>query len=512
MSSESLDALLGEDADLLAAGWHLRDLAQDGQLDGHQLLAELDARRDSLMTSDPAIVAGLLRVLHTLLLSSKPQQPTRVPVDENDWQAVERLLDAVPETAPNRFLLLHLLAIHRSRASLESLIQRLDQLPPSDWMEAAQTLSPLMQHDDWPVDAVFPQAVSLLAHAPLAAPLLDIANYMTRRQRVAVHPVADRVPMLAGLLGEVTNRLSRFEEDPHVFGDDVATVQQRLGEAVSLAISLCDALGLIGDQRFLGKLYQTLELKHRRVQCEAAGALARLGDATGQKRLIELASEPAARLRAIHYADELDLGELIDERMRSDEATAEAEMALWLSQPQQMGVPPTSVEVIESRRLLWPSYSSPIDVHLVRFEYSIGDRQYSNVGVTGPTVFTLSCDVADLPIDDIYAIYAGWHADHPDIFSVAAEQLNAAQKRIVEPLAAHLDRCGYEDIQAELLGFFLDEQAAVFQATRGSLRCRVVTDALETIDQPIAGRLRPLSAGDLFSLYKGRKMLRTFNE
>ncbi len=511
MSSEIFDVLLGENPDPVAAGFQLRDLMHSEAVDADGLLAEITVRSPSLATSDPAILGGLLRVLHTRILSAAESNGGAPVMGETEWLAIETLLDAIPETTPNRYLLLHLLAMIRSDASLRSLVQRLDVSPPRDWIEAAQILSPLMQRSGWPVSAVFPQGLSLLAHPSLASALLDIANFVTRQQWVAAHPATDRATMLANLLGEVTNRLTRFEEDPRSLGDDVNEVQQRLAEAVSLAISLCDSLSLIGNNRWIGKLYQAMELKHRRVQCEAAGALARLGESPGRDRLLELVSEPAVRLRAIHYADELGFGDRIDEAMRSDEATAEAEMALWMSQPQQMGVSPTHVEVVDQRRMLWPSFDGPVDVFLVRFEYRFGDQIYSNVGITGPAVFTLSCDVADLPADDIYAIYAGWHAEHPDIFAIIANQLNAAQKRIVEPLRTFLDRAGYEDLSIELLGFFLDEQAAVFQTTRNSISCRVVTDGLETIEQPIGGRLRPLAAIDLFNLYKGRKMLRTFN-
>ena len=280
---------------------------------------------------------------------------------------------------------------------------------------------------------------------------------------------------------------------------------------VALAVSLCDALALIADESSIGKLNQALELKHRRVQCEAAGALAKLGDEHGRERLIELAEEPSARLRAIAYADELDVGDEIDEKFRSDEATAEAELALWLSQPHQMGVPPTHVEFIESRRLLWPSFTDPVDVNLVRFEYNTGTSVYSNIGLTGPAVYTMSCDLADMPIDDIFAIYAGWHAEHPEIFGVRAGEFNEAQHRAMESYGQHLQHLGYESLEPKLLGIFLDERAGVFAAHREGTECVVITDGLETIDQPTAGRHRPLGPNDLFNLFKGRKMLRTFN-
>jgi hypothetical protein len=372
-------------------------------------------------------------------------------------------------------------------------------------------LSPLMQHDDWSVDAVFPEILDCLASPSLAASLLDLANYLFRNGRVQTHPAAAMVDSLNQLLGEVATRLGFFEENPRSFGDDVETVQRRLGEAVALAVSLCDAIGLIGDESSIGKLNQTVQLRHRRVQCEAAGALAKLGDEEGKKRLIELADDPAARLRAIAYADELDLGDEISEPLRSDESTAEAEMALWLSQPHQMGVPPTHVEVVTSRRLLWPSFTNPIDVTLVRFEYNLGDRCYSNIGMTGPAVFTMSCDLAEMPEDDIFAIYAGWHADHPEIFSVPAGSFNEAQIRLMESLQQHLQHAGYDEIKPALLGIFLDEHAGVFSASRENTECLVVTDGLETIDQATSGRQRPLQPEDLFNLFKGRKMLRTFN-
>lgn len=506
MFEEILESLLGRDADPVAAGWRLRELSEAAPEDGLPLVLELAQSTTSLAASDPAIVGGLLRVLHTLLLRSGNEAINRI-----DPSAIELIASALPAMTPNRYLLLHLLGMMRSEDSLEILVRQLRDAPPEKWMEAAQVLSPLMQHEDWPVETLYPDALEGLQHPSLASPLLDLANYVYRQKRLLRHPAADRIEMLNMLLGEVSGRLARFEENPRTFGDDVDTVQTRLGEAVALAVSLCDTVGLIGAESSIGKLNQTVALKHRRVQCEAAGALARLGDDFGRKRLLELTEDPAARLRAIHYADELGFGALVDERFRSDESTAESEISLWLSQPQQMGMPPSHVEVVDSRRMLWPSYRDLVDVFLVRFEYSFGERIYSNVGVTGPVTFAMSTDVADLPMDDIYAIYAGWHAEHPEIFAVPSDQFNEIQIRVMQPLQKHLEHLGYDSIQPALLGFFLDEKAGVFMAVRDGIQCVVVTDGLETIDHPVAGRLRPITPADLFNLYKGRKMLRTFN-
>ncbi|MCD0460620.1 HEAT repeat domain-containing protein [Roseiconus lacunae] len=509
MSLETtLAALVGPESDPVAAGYRLKEVADGDSAVVIEVLRYLAEHHEPLSQSDPAIIGTLLRIVHSKLAGGEDIQAALSALQPELIGGIDQ---ALPTNVSNRHLLLQLLTQARSDDALKVLVERLIERPLDDWMQVGQVLGPLMSHNDWDIDALFPKLLECISEPSTAAPLLDLANYLYRSERVDPHPAAEMVTSLQELLGAVSRRLERFEEDPRSFGDDVPTVQKRLGEAVALAVSLCDSLACIGDATSVGKLNQTVTLKHRRVQCEAAGALAKLGDEEGRKRLIELADEPAARLRAIAYADELGIGEEIEDRLRSDESTAEAEMALWLSQPHQMGVPPTHVEVAANRRMLWPSFDDPVDVILVRFEYNTGSGLYSNIGLTGPGVSALSCDLADMPIDDIYAIYAGWHADHPDIFTVPANSQNEAQLRVMETFQQHLQHIGYEELKPQLLGLFLDERAGVFSAVREGTQCLVVTDGLETIDHATAGRHRPLAAEDIFNLYKGRKMLRTFN-
>ncbi|TWT67351.1 HEAT repeat domain-containing protein [Allorhodopirellula solitaria] len=515
-SDERLDGMLVPDADDVEAGLALKQLVDDATMTGPRLVSLLAAAADRLPDADPAVLGGLLRLIHTRVLHAQAagddKQLSGLPVD-----SLVRILTALSPEVANRHLLLQLLALMRTPESLTALVQTLSDSPPRGWMAAGQILSPLMQHDDWPIDRVFPGLLDCLGEPSMAAPILDLAGHLVRSGRTQdrdcepQHPAAERITALNALLSQVSDRLAKFEEDPRSFGSDVEQVQAILSEAVALAVSLCDAVGLIGDESSIAPLNKAGHLRHRRVQCEAAGALARFGNPAGVEQLIALAQEPSARLRAIAYADELGIGDQIDVSHRSPEATAQAEMALWLSQPQQMGVPPTSVEVVDSRRLLWPSFHDPVDVFLVRYQYDFGDRSYSNIGIAGPTVFSLSADVADLPPEDIYAIYAGWHAEHEDIFTVPASELNEAQRRLIEPLQSFLQRHDYEDVKAALLGFFLEETAAVFTASRAGVACVAVTDGLEIMDLPTAGRMRPATPADLFHLYKGRKMLRTFN-
>lgn len=501
-----LDSLLGDGVDPVKAAMMLRQVGAAEPVDGLRLLAELSDRTDSLRESDPAIIGGLLRGIHMLALRAE-----HAMLAELDPSIIVDAEQSLPELCPNRHLLLHLLSVQRSDESLGALVSRLVDDPPGEWIEAAQVLSPLMQHRDWPVEAVFPRLFSAIAHVSIATPAIDLANFLTRVKRVASHPAKDHVESLHRLLSGVTRSLERFEQDPSTLGDDVQTVQQRLSQAVALSVSLCDALGLIGLDASKPKLEQAMQLRHRRVQTEAAGALVRMGDEAGRERLIALASEPSARLRVIAYAEELGFEESIDAKYRSESALAESEVAIWLSQPDRFGVPPTSVETIDQKQWMWPGFNDPVDCFLVRFHYDLGQRSYSNIAIAGPAVFAMACDVADMQVDDIYAIYAGWQAEHPDIFTVAAVQFNAGQTRVVQGLQDHLDREGYEEIKPELFCVFLDEHASVYTAMREGKPCRVLTDGLETVHVPLAGRARPLGATDIWNLFKGRKMLRTFN-
>lgn len=508
MNQAQLDitALLDPEIDQAAAGIALRQIGVADPSEAAALVATLLDQRQRLAAADPAILGALLRGLHLLLLRGGAGAVERI-----DVAALTALDAALPPGCPNRHLLLHLLVMRCDAPALGAVVTRLLAQPPQDWEQAGHLLSPLMQRDDWPPEAVFPALLDCLESPALASPVLDLANHLRRRRRVDRHPAASRVANLVSLLAAVTSRLERFEADPRSFGDDVPTVQQRLGEAVALAVSLLDAIGLIGDVTAIPRLAEAMQLRHRRVQAEAAGALARLGDAAGIERLVALAEEPSARLRVITYADELGVGARIGPQYRSQESTAEAALALWLSQPAQFGVPPTSVETIDRRHQYWPSYEQPLDCFLVHFQYDLGAGSYSNVGISGPVTFALANSVADLPIDDIYAIYAGWQAEHDDIFAIGAEHLNQAQRRLVDQLAAAVQRAGYESPEVELFGVFLDEQAAVYRALRDDKPCRVITDGLEMIHLPITNQPRQLDGADLWNLYKGRKMLRVFN-
>ena len=221
--------------------------------------------------------------------------------------------------------------------------------PPHLSTQAAAPFFPLFRTRDFDVTALFPVLFDGLAHVQVATPILDLANYVTHSEMVTRHPASDLNEILIELLGNVTGRLGSLEGLSAADAASWDKARDQVNDGVALAVSLCDALGLIGDSAAVGKLLQALELGHRRVCTEAAAALVRLGEEIGKKTLASLATEPVARLRVLSYAEKLQFLDEIGEEFKSAEARAEAELVgrvdpFWIgTQPYRSGTSTNSI-------------------------------------------------------------------------------------------------------------------------------------------------------------------------
>jgi hypothetical protein len=410
-----------------------------------------------------------------------------------------------------RHLLLAWLAASRRRAALATLADLLAESPPRDALAVATALSPLFQRQDYDPAALFPRLLDGLEHGSAAAGILDLANFVTRQKLLPRHPAADRVASLASLLGGVVGRLGQLESSLGEVAGPAAALAQQVNEGVSLGVAVCDALAQIGDPAVVGKLYQALELRHRRLRVEAAAALARLGEASGADALVALAAEAVVRLRVLAYAEELGLLDRVDEAYRTELACQEAELVLWLAQPSQAGFPPSRCEWIESRELYWPGYDEPRTCSLFRFTYRRGDQEFSNVGIVGPLVHAFGADLLDLPPDDIFAAFAGWQAEHEEIYELDVAQLDELQRLDVYRLERRLRDDGCDAVQPLRLAFFFGEKALLARATRRGQPGVAVADAHKICWWPHAATRRPLGPDEAWCIYKGRHLLRTFN-
>jgi hypothetical protein len=407
--------------------------------------------------------------------------------------------------------LLQCIAWRRESADLNRLSTLLVSKPPSSWIPMAVAISPLMRSGKWDIGSVFPTLLVGLQHPSMAAPVLDLANYCVHSQRTKEHPAKARQESLVAILGGVISRLALAEEDPKTLGNTTEEIQGVLNDSIALAVALCDAVGLLGARNSIGKLHQALELQHRRVQTEAASSLARMGEEVGRKALIALAAEPIARLRVLQYAEELGIESEIDEAHTMPLAVAESQLALWLSEPQHFGLPPHSLELLDVRILSWPGYDEPQQCYLFRYTYRLPHAEISNIGIAGPLTHTFGCDLAELPVHDIYAMFAGWHAEHEEIFEVPAPQWNSAQKKVASQLLGLLEQHGHDSVEPLWLGFFLSEIAVVARSRFENSIGFAVTDGVELLWYPSSGRSRPLGPTEVYSLYKGRKILKSFN-
>jgi hypothetical protein len=428
---------------------------------------------------------------------------------------IETLYERLGPESRARGQLLAWLATGGAAGDLELLGQLLLDDPPVEDQDVVQALAPLFQRQRTQAAALFPRLLNAMGSPALAAPILDLANFLTREKLVEVHPAVDVATELVSLLGELAQTLLVLEERPDQFGDSPQELSRRVARGVALSVSLCDALALIGEKSAIGKLYQTLRVGHRRLRTEAAAALARLGEPQGATELAQLAAEPIARLRVLAYADELGIKDKIDPQYTMPQARAESELCVWLAEPTQYGVPPTRCELFDHRRQHWPGFDEEVDCFLFEFQYVVTmedkEQSFSNIGIAGPLVHAFVADLADLPAEDIYAAFAGWHAQHADIREFDVARLSKSEQLEVERLKRRLHDAGYTSIEPQKMGYFFGEKALVALCQRQGVKGVAVADFQDTLFFPPRHSKRPLGVDEAYAIYKGRKLLKVFN-
>jgi hypothetical protein len=212
------------------------------------------------------------------------------------------------------------------------------------------------------------------------------------------------------------------------------------------------------------------------------------------------------------YADELGKTSEVDQQYRTGPARAEAELALWLAQPSQMGVPPNACELVDQRTRHWPGYEQPVDCYLLRFMYLVDEIEFSNIGIAGPLTHAFSADLSDLPPDDIYAAFAGWQAVHDEITETDVDRLDERGRAAVARLERVLADEDYEKIEPQILGAFFGDEVLVATAMRGQMPGVAVVDSQRHAWWPRGANRRPIGLEEAYCIYKGRKLLEAFGK
>jgi hypothetical protein len=384
--------------------------------------------------------------------------------------------------------------------------------PPSDDSSAVEAFLPLWKTAPGPFDVLFPRLLDAMQHPSVAAIVLDLANYLARQGRLPEHPAAVRATELTWLLGQLVDRLEGFEQTSREEGVRDLQVAQHVQETITLAIALCDTLSLLQRREATGKWYRILDLQHRRLRVEAAAALARLGEPAGVQALSELAAQPLVRLRVHAYAAELGILDQMPAKWRSSEALAESEMVIRLAEPDLFGLAPSSCELWDQRQLAWPGYDEPRACYLFRYVYHLTSSDYVNVALAGPVAHALMADLTDLSADDVYAVYAGWNADHRELRQVEMDATNQAEATEIARRSEVLRESGYGSIKPQFWGQFFGVRLLVATAERQSQRGTVVQFEQYADWFPEGNPIRPLRADLAYCMFVGRQLLSHFND
>ncbi len=349
-----------------------------------------------------------------------------------------------------------------------------------------------------------------MPHPAIASCALDLLNFRFREGLTVPHAADERIGSLAQLMGSLAQQLAAVEEGRLPANASCEQISRLVGDSVALLTSLCDAVALCQYREGEGKLRQVAALKHRRLQVEAYSALARMGFEEGREGLIQLAAEPSLRLRVLKYARELGLESRIDERFRTPEAMAASQLAMWLAEPQQMGIAPSRVEVIDRRRQFWPGFDNPIDCYLLRFEYGAGERRMANVGIVGPMVYAFDHDISGLSFNDLYAAFAGWQVVHDELYEISMDEAYRTRGRELERQLQTLRERAFQDIQPQFVARFFGDWVLVVKASLHQNRGIAIVDDQDVtwyIDDAV--NVDPQFA---YWVYRGGRLLRSFNQ
>lgn len=434
-------------------------------------------------------------------------------LDDVDTAWIDQLTQVYGEFPESSLVRPYLLAVlaWQGTDGLSRMAELLVRQPPQHPDSVSVIFQPLVHRDDLPAHILYPQLLQALGELALATAIIDLSNFLYRERDVRPHPVADQAASLGELLAQVTQRLLQIEENPVASGLDAERLSQVVNDSVGLVAALCDALALCGDASLVGKIYPCLEVKHRRVQLESATALAALGQDEGRKRLVDLAAQPVVRRRVLEYARELGFLDEIDDKFKTPAAQAESELALWLSHPANMGFAPLDVTLVDQRQQYWPGFDQPVDCFLLRYSYPFQERVYTNLGLVGPITHSFSVRLSELPPDDAYAVFAGWHVEHPEIYAVDYDDAGPLQRGTIARLENRLQQESLNLQQAYLLGHCLGQWSLIARAERQERVGWVAVDQDSCIWLPDDAGFQDFDASLVWYLHLGRKLLEQFN-
>jgi hypothetical protein len=426
-----------------------------------------------------------------------------------DFQA---LYQRTPAGSELRNHLLRWLATAGGTDQLELWKELVCHDPPEHRLGIGLAFAPLMNRHFMPTDELLQGLLNEgTAHPQIAPAVFELLNFFVRNKKLSSHPAQRRLPELVELLGLLCGQMGRIEEGDFPEGLQVRQINQRVSDSVALIVALCDTFALTCFRPAIPKLYQALQLRHRRVQTEAAASLARLDDPGGKQALIELAEQPIARLRALAYAEELGFKQDVSLELQGEIAIAESQLAIWLAEPDQMGLAPSKLELVDSRTMYWPSYEQSIKCYLFKYFYGSGANAHSNIGICGPLTHAFPADLGHLPIDEIYGAFAGWQTVHDEIFQMSLAKARQLHPNEMRRLERSLEDEAFEDLKIRIVGSFFGELILVASAIHEGQSGTVVVDNHDSVWFEEGNPEAPIDWRTAYGIWRGKQLLNRFN-
>lgn len=469
------------------------------------------------LTIDPIRIDQLIQpIIHQLVqreINLAAEEDADREWDETRFHNVQTLYRYTPRESDLRNHLMRWLAVEGSEEAIQIWTDLICDDPPEHRLGIVLAFAPLMQADFEPPAWMLSQLVNqATGHSQIAPAIFDLFNYYYRHGIVETHPAKERVHELTDLLGQLAGQLGKIEEGNFPSELDANQINQLVSDSVALIVALCDTFAQLKYEPAIGKLHQALGLRHRRVQTEAAAALARLGDELGKKTLIELANQPVARLRVLAYAEELDFKNEISLELQGEIAMAESHLAIWLSEPAQMGLAPSNIEFLESRELYWPSFEHPVHCYLFTYSYGSGEQTHSNIGICGPLTHAFAADLQHLNPDDVFAAFAGWQTVHSEIFQVSLQRAQKTFPNDWRRLNANLAAEDFEEVELRTAASFFGELLLIADATNDGQTGTAIVDGQKTSWFSHGNESAPIDWQMAYSIWRGKHLLANFNE
>ena len=428
-------------------------------------------------------------------------------------QAIDTLYFATPPESELRCHLLRWLASSDTEPRLRHWVQLLTDQPPEHRSSIVLAFAPLMDASFSPPQWMLEDLLSdTTGYSQIASAVYDLCNFYFRNDCVEEHPAIDRLAELNPLMGQLCDNLLKIESGQVHPQIDRQVLNRQVSDSVALVVALCDTFALVGYEPALENIVNAMTLRHRRVQTEAAAALARLGRAEGRKALIAMAQDPVSRLRVLAYAEELNFKHEISLELQGEIAIAESRLAIWLSEPDQMGLAPSRIELRDTREMYWPSYEHPVVCYLFQFWYGSGDNALTNIGICGPMTHALSADLTPLPNDDVYALFAGWQTTHQEIFHLTVPQAEKFHASEIRRLNGVLTENEIEEMNVVTAASFFGELVLIATGQRDGQNGTAIADQQDITWVVESNAAAPIDWTLAFAMWRGRRLLSTFNQ